>query len=142
EGLRQVILETVDEAHPDAFRRMLRLILDHDLIRFSAVLRAFDVWFGFGYDVENLTPKAARALLAQVLQYIENSESRLEAIRTGAAESAYLALCAAGFEDAPAAVSLSRPLLTSGSAEHRFIAVKFLGETALPEARSHLITAM
>ena len=30
EGLRQVILETVDEAHPEAFRRMLRLILDVD----------------------------------------------------------------------------------------------------------------
>jgi len=46
EGLRQVILETVDEAHPDAFRRMLRLILDNELLRFSATLRAMDVWFG------------------------------------------------------------------------------------------------
>src|SRR5438874_8907406 len=40
EGLRQVILETVDEAHPHAFRRLLRLILDHDLTRFSATVRA------------------------------------------------------------------------------------------------------
>src|SRR5262249_10934635 len=28
EGLRQAILESVDESHPQAFRRMLRLILD------------------------------------------------------------------------------------------------------------------
>ena len=47
EGLRQAVLETVDEAHPEAFRRMLRLILDNDLGRFSAVVRAVDVWFGF-----------------------------------------------------------------------------------------------
>src|SRR5438067_3920878 len=40
EGLRQVILETVDEAHPQAFRRMLRLIRDHDLARFSSVVRS------------------------------------------------------------------------------------------------------
>src|SRR5262249_24919641 len=32
EGLRQVILESIDEAHPQAFRRMLRLILDQNLI--------------------------------------------------------------------------------------------------------------
>src|SRR5262249_6007442 len=30
EGLRQVIFETIDEAHPEAFRRMLRLILEHN----------------------------------------------------------------------------------------------------------------
>jgi hypothetical protein len=29
EGLRQVILETVYQAHPEAFRRMLRLIIEH-----------------------------------------------------------------------------------------------------------------
>ena len=46
EGLRQVILETVDEAHPQAFRRMLRLIIDQNLARFSATVRAFDVWLG------------------------------------------------------------------------------------------------
>src|SRR5262249_12460286 len=39
EGLRQTILESVDEAHPDAFRRMLRLVLEHDLTRFSATVR-------------------------------------------------------------------------------------------------------
>src|SRR5262249_26979753 len=36
EGLRQTILESIDEAHPEAFRRMLRLIAENDLARFSA----------------------------------------------------------------------------------------------------------
>ena len=49
EGLRQNILETIDEAHPEAFRRMLRIIIDNDMVRFSSVIRAVDVWFGFGY---------------------------------------------------------------------------------------------
>src|SRR3712207_9483814 len=47
EGLRQAVLEGVDEAHPQAFRRMLALILEHGLTRFSATVRALDVWFGF-----------------------------------------------------------------------------------------------
>src|SRR5688500_2522430 len=50
EGLRQVILETVDEAHPLAFRRMRRLILQNDLVRFSATARAVDVWLGLARD--------------------------------------------------------------------------------------------
>ncbi|GCE16788.1 DUF5724 domain-containing protein [Dictyobacter kobayashii] len=53
EGLRQVILETVDEAHPQAFRRMLKLILEHNLLRFSAIVRAVDVWLGFDRDVSD-----------------------------------------------------------------------------------------
>ena len=40
EGLRQVILETVDEAHPEAYRRMLRLIRDHDLAPLWPCLRS------------------------------------------------------------------------------------------------------
>ena len=43
EGLRQVILESIDEAHPRAFFRMLRLILEHDLARFSATIRAITI---------------------------------------------------------------------------------------------------
>jgi hypothetical protein len=50
EGLRQTILETIDEAHPIAFRRMVRLIVEHNLTRFSATIRALDVWFGFGLE--------------------------------------------------------------------------------------------
>src|SRR5581483_3297035 len=50
EGLRQTILETIDEAHPQAFRRMLRLIMDHNLVRFSATVRALDVWLGYAWD--------------------------------------------------------------------------------------------
>ena len=61
EGLRQTILESIDEAHPEAYRRMLRVIRENDLTRFSATIRAVDVWFGFGWDAMNAR-FAARAL--------------------------------------------------------------------------------
>ena len=44
-----MILETIDEAHPQAFRRMLRLILEENLVRFSSVVRAVDVWLGLPF---------------------------------------------------------------------------------------------
>jgi len=46
EGLRQSILEVVDEARPEAFRRMLALILEQGLSRFASVARAVSVWLG------------------------------------------------------------------------------------------------
>ncbi len=80
EGLRQSILESVDEAHPIAFQRMLKLILDENLIRFAATLRAVDVdvWFGFGLDV--LQEKQARVIVAQVLEFLTDKKQQQAAL--------------------------------------------------------------
>jgi hypothetical protein len=72
EGLRQVILETVDCAHPQAFRRMLALILEHDLVRFAAVVRAVDVWFGFQWDTAQ--QKIIRQTLTDTYQFLEDPQ--------------------------------------------------------------------
>lgn len=90
EGLRQVILETVDEAGVEAFTRMLRLILREDLLRFAAVLRAACVWFGLNYDVSDL--KAARGLLTRALAFLEDADAARAAVQSAAGTDAYLAL--------------------------------------------------
>ena len=78
EGLRQVILETVDEAHPQAFRRLLGVILDQDLMRFSAVIRAADVWFGFGWDVDDA--RTVREALTEVRTLLDEPRARNTAL--------------------------------------------------------------
>ena len=50
EGLRQAILESMDEAQPEAFRYMLGVMLDNNLARFSATVRAYDRWTGMRWD--------------------------------------------------------------------------------------------
>ena len=65
EGLRQSILEVVDEARPEALRRMLALILEHDLSRFASVARAIAVWFGLEVlagERRRIDARAERAL--------------------------------------------------------------------------------
>ncbi len=64
EGLRQTILETVDESHPEAFRRILKVVLDEKLTRFSAVTRAVGVWIGYPFEEPN------EKLLGRILQQI------------------------------------------------------------------------
>jgi hypothetical protein len=140
EGLRQVILETVDEAHPGAFRRMLRLILEHNLIRFSSVVRAADVWFGLRWS--SLGAGVVKQALGQVLSFLDDPKARTEALAGEKGEALYLALWALGFEDAPAAVGPAAGLLADPDVERRFVAAHFLAQVGLPAARRALAGAL
>ena len=78
EGLRQAILESVDLAHPEAFRRMLRIIVDENLVRFAAVIRAVDVWLGYGWDTES--PAAINRTLERLLALLNDPAARKKAL--------------------------------------------------------------
>lgn len=63
EGLRQSILECLDETQLGAMQYMIKLILEHELMRFSSVVRAVDTWFGFGWEA----PK--KATIKRILKH-------------------------------------------------------------------------
>ncbi|GHF56702.1 hypothetical protein HNQ07_003691 [Deinococcus metalli] len=129
EGLRQVILETVDEASPDAFTRTLRLILNEDLLRFAATLRAACVWFGLNFDVTDV--KTVRGLLTHALAFLEDAGAARNAVVSGPAVDAYLALFVLGMRDAVQAADVARPLLTDADPARRMAAAQFLMEAEL-----------
>ena len=124
EGLRQVILESIDEAHPMAFRRMLRLILDEDLGRFSSVVRAADTWFGLWWD--GSSGVAIDSILRRVLLFLDDDSARTAAFDESDAETVYLALWSTAFGDVEAAIEPAIALLASPSAEVRYVATHFL----------------
>lgn len=140
EGLRQVILESVDEAHPAAFRRMLHLILDQNLVRFSATVRAADVWFGLGWDVT--VRKIITSTLERALRYLDDGQALTAALESGAGEDAYLALWALAYADAPAAIGPAARLLQDAGAERRFAAAHCLGQLELSSALEALLPAL
>jgi hypothetical protein len=140
DGLRQTILETVDEAHPDAFRRILRVILEHDLARFSAVVRAVDVWFRLRWD--SVSVGVVNKAIEQALQFLDDDGARHKAIQKADGDDLYLALWALGMEDAEHAVAAAVPLLTDKSVKRRFIAAHLLAQLCLPPARAALVTAL
>ncbi len=140
EGLRQSILESVDEAHPIAFQRMLKLILDENLIRFAATLRAVDVWFGFDLDV--LQEKQARAIVAQVLAFLTDDKQQQAGLVSDDAQTVYLALWSIGFTDALTAIESAKLLLQNPEASHRFVAVHFLAQLALAPANLVILSAI
>jgi hypothetical protein len=131
EGLRQVILETVDEVHPEAFRRMLRLIRDHELARFSAVVRAANVWFGLQWD--SVSVKTVNTTIDQVLTYLGDPKARSAALAGRDPEAIFLALWSIAFDDALAAIPVAEKLLKDKKTEVRFVAAVHLSQLALPQ---------
>lgn len=132
EGVRQAILEAVDESHPEAFRRMLQLILDHDLLRFSSVVRAADVWFGEAWAAASAG--VVKKALTQVVQFLDDPAARQKALAGRDAEEAFHALWCVATEDAHASIAPAAKLLAAKSPEVRFAALQHLVNLQLPQA--------
>jgi hypothetical protein len=140
EGLRQVILETVDCSHLDAFRYMLRTILEHNFVRFSATVRAVDVWVGMPLD--SASAGFVSKMLERLVMFLDDDQARASALAKDDAEDAFLALWAIAFEDAPAAIPEAERLLGHGSEAMRFIAVHVLGMLEIGDAFAPVSTAI
>jgi len=140
EGLRQIILESVDESHPAAFRRLVTVIREHNLARFSSVIRAADTWFGFLWD--GTSQVKIDGLLGRVLALLDDDAAQAAALNGDDAESAYLALWCVAFHNVEAALPLAANLASSGSESMRFVAAHILVQSAWPSAfdsLSHLL---
>ncbi len=140
EGLRQSILEAIDESHPEAFRRMLRLVLDEDLIRFAATVRAVDVWF------DNLWAAGSNGviknMLTQVVEYLEDPSRADKALAGKDPQAAFLALWCQATVDAHHSISSAEKLLSHKSVEMRYIAAKHLRNLSLDASAIPLIKAL
>lgn len=140
EGLRQSILESVDEAHPQAFRRMLGLILREDLSRFSSVVRAADTWFGFMWDGSSAV--RMNEILERVVRFLDDPDERRSGSEDPEAETVYLALWSEAFEDVDAAVETAGKQLESSAPEVRYVATHFLVQSLWTSALPPLLQAL
>jgi hypothetical protein len=140
EGLRQTILETVDEAHPGAFRLMLKTIREHKLARFSAVVRAADVWLSLMWD--SVSVKVINDSLSRIETFLEDKGERDKALQGKNPEEMYFALWSIAFENALAALEPAAALLKHSKPEARFVTTHFLTQVGLPESRQILFRAL
>ena len=143
EGLRQSILEVIDEAHPQAFRRMLRIVRENDLFRFSATIRAADVWFGMNWVAyEKLSVKAANTATELVETFLSDADARDKALAESPdGQTVYLALWSMAFDNTADAIQAALPLLQDNLVVRRYAAVYFLAQTNLDSVRPAFLTA-
>ena len=140
EGLRQAILEPIKQAHPEAFKRMLKLILDQNLTRFASVVRAADVWFALNWD--SASGGYIKSIIEKVLGYLQKPESIEAALKSDDAEDIYFALWSLGFSDAYQALPAAKKLLKHRKPEVRFAAAWMLIMLSTEEAHNALIPVL
>jgi len=128
EGLRQTILESLDETSTGGLKYIIKVIIDHQLARFSSVVRAVDVWAGLGWESERET--TVRSFLEKAHLYLENPAIIPDAVKSNNNTEVYMALWAQGVYDVEQTFPFLWHLYKNGSMEKRLLAVIFAGETA------------
>lgn len=127
EGLRQTILEALDETSVGALKYMLKVIINNKLARFSSVVRAVDVWAGFGWESER--EKTVNSFLEKASEYLENPEKIPSAVKSANNMDVYMSLWAQGVYNVEKCAPFLRELYEKGNAEKRALALKFAFET-------------
>ncbi|MGJ8656151.1 MAG: DUF5724 domain-containing protein [Akkermansiaceae bacterium] len=124
EGLRQSIIDAVDLAHPQAFLRMIDLILDHNLLRFSSIARGIDVWFAQEWDAQSF--KTFRDILTNIKQFLTSPKAALQATESNTPQTVYFGLWAMAFYDIELALPKAKELLAADNEKIRFATSTFL----------------
>ncbi len=128
EGLRQVILECLDETSLGAMKYMIKLILEHKLSRFSSVVRAIDVWAGFGWEAAR--EKTVNRFLELADLYLNQPELIPHAIESKDNAEVYMALWSQGVLEVLNCMPLIDKLIQKDS-EKRSVALYFVKQVGL-----------
>lgn len=131
EGLRQTILETLDETSIGAMKYMVDLVLEHNLIRFSAVVRALDTWAGFNWDAEKVSTVKRFMELAQ--RYLNEPELIEKAIKSKDNAEVYMSLWALGVHDIDRCKVYLDDLYKSGKTDKKVLVLYFVSQTEIGE---------
>ena len=130
EGLRQTVLEALDETSIGALQYMTQVILEHKLTRFSSVVRAIDTWTGLNWEAEK--ESVVKNIVSLADQYFTNPEQISAAVKSKNNNEVYMALWVQGVSDVEKTVPYLNELLDKGSVEKKCLAIKFASETGDP----------
>ncbi|MDE6008464.1 MAG: hypothetical protein K2G90_04575, partial [Muribaculaceae bacterium] len=98
EGLRQAIVETMDEGTTESYRYLLQVIVDNNLQRFAAVKRGLAVTTGL--DESEAPERITDKYISLVHRYVNDREAALRGVESEDAMEIYLALWALAFFNA------------------------------------------
>ncbi|MCI9283060.1 MAG: DUF4132 domain-containing protein [Lachnospiraceae bacterium] len=120
EGLRQAICEAMDEGTPAIFLKLLKVIADHDLIRFSSVKRAVSTWIGI-FDLEQ-ADRISEKILTLMGRCLRDKEFCQEQLLTNDSIAISAALWAQGFYEVEDAIRSMEQLVEQGTKNQRLTA--------------------
>ncbi|MGO4293160.1 DUF4132 domain-containing protein [Chitinophaga sp. RAB17] len=127
EGLRQTILEALDETSTGALKYMIKVLLDNKMTRFSSVVRALDVWAGLGWEAEK--ESTVKLFLEKAHEFLQTPALIPDAVKSANNMDVYMALWSMGVYDVATTRPLVIELFDNGNVEKRCLALKFAQET-------------
>lgn len=138
EGLRQTICECADCGTIEAFRTIVQVIADNDLIRYSSVKRAVGVWLGLiteeTRDLDRISGKSLRL----VVDCLESETLRRECLSSQDAMAIHIALWSYAVYDVNRAIEEITRISREGSKQQLLVAGYFAQHLDLPPV-SHQI---
>lgn len=127
EGLRQSIVESMDEGTLSATTHLLQVIIDHNLIRYSSVVRAIDVWTGLTLEAEQA--RVTKKVITYIQDALTNPDLRQKWLQSDNLNKMYTSLWASAVieeEDLPALVV---QVMKEGDTHHKIIAQSMLSQS-------------
>ncbi|ASA26630.1 DUF4132 domain-containing protein [Paenibacillus donghaensis] len=133
EGLRQSIVEKMDEGTLENNLYLLKLIIDHEFIRFSSVVRAVGVWTGMGLEAQN--QRVAQSIIEEAYQVLTDEALREQWRSDSNANHVYLSLWATAMHEESDLPAVIEPLMAEGRLYQKIIAQYVLGNSQNQEVR-------
>ena len=115
EGLRQAICETCDMGCYEAFRYIIGIIADNDLIRFSSVKRAIGTWTGLIAEGSKDLDRISGKTLSLITECLDDDNARLANLATDDVMKVYLALWAEAVRNTSAAIDVMKKIAAEGT---------------------------
>lgn len=136
EGLRQVICETMDMGSIDAFRYLLGVIKENNLIRFSSVKRAIGTWLGLideeGRNLERISDKS----IFLITECLEKQERVEEYLQSEDSMKIYVALWALAVHNTQTAIQRIETISEDGT-HHQLLTAGYFCENLNNHDLSH-----
>ncbi|SCW82277.1 protein of unknown function [Paenibacillus tianmuensis] len=126
EGLRQHIMESLDEGTVEAAVYLIRIVLEHNLERFSAVIRALDTWTGLAFTDQK--PAVIRKCLELALRALTEESYREEAEHSEDTLVYYFSLWATATYDIGEATMRIQRVLKDGARYKKLSSLYFLAQ--------------
>lgn len=124
EGLRQTILECLDETTPEAMLFFLKLIEEHNLIRFSSVVRAIDVWAGI--NIEAKKGNFSKSFISYSIYFLENPDKVESILQSDNSCEIYSGLWVVSILDVEKSLPLLTELYKTGRVEKQTLVMLFI----------------
>lgn len=140
EGLRQSIVESMDECSKESFIYLLKLIIDNNLSRFSSIVRAFDTWTGIGIEAEK--PRVINKCLETAFNCLRDKSYLEECISSNDNLLIYIGIWAIAFDEVEDITFVFQRLMWSKERYKKLTALQFMYDTQFPRLSHEIVCGM